>query len=218
MAQKKLIQHELDKFVTPSGGNSSQSAVIVANYDGSSIGGGGGATTIADGADVTQGAIADAAVTTNTTGTISGKLRGLIAILADIWDSTNHRIKVDGSGVTQPISGTVTATQATGTNLHTVIDSGTVTANPTTPTSVKYARATISVTNTAVQLGSNAVSGVIIQALSGNAASIYVGDSSVTTSNGFELQAGQATSVAIDNTNRLYINGTASDGVCFIGS
>jgi hypothetical protein len=33
-------------------------------------------------------------------------------------------LKVDGSGVTQPVSGTVTVTQATGTNLHTVCDSG----------------------------------------------------------------------------------------------
>jgi hypothetical protein len=37
-------------------------------------------------------------------------------------------LKVDGSGVTQPVSGAVTASQATGTNLHTVVDSGTVTA------------------------------------------------------------------------------------------
>lgn len=35
-------------------------------------------------------------------------------------------VKVDGSGVTQPVSGSVTVTQATGTNLHAVIDSGTV--------------------------------------------------------------------------------------------
>lgn len=34
--------------------------------------------------------------------------------------------KVDGSAVTQPISGSVTVTQGTGTNLHAVIDSGTV--------------------------------------------------------------------------------------------
>jgi hypothetical protein len=47
-------------------------------------------------------------------------------------------LKVDGSAVTQPVSGTVTANagtgtftvgQATGTNLHTVVDSGTITAN-----------------------------------------------------------------------------------------
>lgn len=46
------------------------------------------------------------------------------------------RVPVDGSGVTQPVSGSVTVTQATGTNLHVVVDSaptttvtGTVTAN-----------------------------------------------------------------------------------------
>ena len=37
-----------------------------------------GAVTIADGADVTQGAIANAAVVTDAAGTISGKLRGLV--------------------------------------------------------------------------------------------------------------------------------------------
>lgn len=46
------------------------------------------------------------------------------------------RVPVDGSGVTQPVSGSVTVTQGTGTNLHVVVDSaptttvtGTVTAN-----------------------------------------------------------------------------------------
>lgn len=51
---------------------------------------------------------------------------------------TATRLLTDGSGVTQPVSGTVTANagtgtftvgQATGTNLHTVVDSGAVTAN-----------------------------------------------------------------------------------------
>ena len=41
-------------------------------------GGGGGAATIADGADVALGATTDAAVVTDTTGTVSGKLRGLV--------------------------------------------------------------------------------------------------------------------------------------------
>lgn len=57
-------------------------------------GGGGGAVTIADGADVTQGAIADAAVTTNAAGTLSAKLRGIVAILSSVWDSTNSLLKV----------------------------------------------------------------------------------------------------------------------------
>mgnify|MGYP001608706510 CR=1 FL=1 len=41
-------------------------------------GGGGGAATIANGADVAEGATTDAAVSTDTTGTVSGKLRGLV--------------------------------------------------------------------------------------------------------------------------------------------
>ena len=41
-------------------------------------GGGGGAVTIADGADIAEGATTDAAVTTDTSGTVSGKLRGLV--------------------------------------------------------------------------------------------------------------------------------------------
>ena len=67
-------------------------------------GGGGGAVTVADGADVAEGATTDAAVTTDVNSTISAKLRGLVKILSDVWDSVNHRLKVDGSGVTQPVS------------------------------------------------------------------------------------------------------------------
>jgi hypothetical protein len=51
------------------------------------------ATTAADNSNVAIGATTDAAVTTNTTGTLSAKLRGLVAILADVWDSTNHFLK-----------------------------------------------------------------------------------------------------------------------------
>lgn len=87
-----------------------------------------------------------------------------------------------------------------------------------TPTIVQYGQATVSVTNTAVQLTNQAVSGVVVQALAGNSANVVIGDSSVTTSNGFQLQPGQATGVAIDNVDKLYVNGTAGDGVCWIGS
>jgi hypothetical protein len=45
-------------------------------------GGGGGPATIADGADVTQGAIADAAVSTDAAGTVNAHLRGLVKLLA----------------------------------------------------------------------------------------------------------------------------------------
>jgi hypothetical protein len=69
-------------------------------------GGGGGPVSVADGADVTSGSVGDVAVTTDSAGTLSGKLRGLVKILASVWDSLNGRLKVDGSGVTQPVSGT----------------------------------------------------------------------------------------------------------------
>lgn len=57
-------------------------------------GGGGGAVTIADGAAVAIGATTDAAVTTNAAGTLSAKLRGLVAIFADIWNAVAHSMRV----------------------------------------------------------------------------------------------------------------------------
>jgi hypothetical protein len=64
--------------------------------------GGGSAVSVADGADVTQGAIADAAVSTDTTGTLSGKLRGIVKLLVSVISV--GRLVVDPSGVTSPVS------------------------------------------------------------------------------------------------------------------
>src|SRR5689334_10178737 len=50
--------------------------------------------TIADGDSITLGNTTDAAVTTDANGTVSGKLRGLVKIFADVWDSTNHWLTV----------------------------------------------------------------------------------------------------------------------------
>lgn len=47
-----------------------------------------------DGDNVTQGMVADAAVTGDTAGTVSAKLRGLSKLWADMWDSVNHRLHV----------------------------------------------------------------------------------------------------------------------------
>lgn len=78
---------------------------VVANADGT-IGGGGGAATIANGADVTQGSTTDAAVDTDATGTISGKLRGLVKILAarlPVALGDGGGVKVDGTGIALPV-------------------------------------------------------------------------------------------------------------------
>lgn len=78
--------------------------------------GGGGAGTVANGADVNAGATTDAAVTADANGTMSAKLRGIVKILADVWNSGAHviHVAVDNSvAVTgaffqaiQPVSGT----------------------------------------------------------------------------------------------------------------
>jgi hypothetical protein len=74
--------------------------------------GGGGAVTVADGADVAQGAIADAAVVTNAAGSVSAKLRGIVALLAGTLTTT--LVAGASAGVTTASSnvsatGTVTA-------------------------------------------------------------------------------------------------------------
>lgn len=70
--------------------------------------------SVADGSDVNAGAKADAAVTSDVSGSLSAKLRGLVKILADVWDSVNHRLNVfiqnATLAVTQSGSWTVTTT------------------------------------------------------------------------------------------------------------
>lgn len=106
MAEKRLI-HE--------GPNGVANRVLLTDADGnpySAHGGGGGghgAVTIADGADVAQGARADAAATsdTGTFSIVSLVKRGLgnwTTLLARIPALVSGRMPVDGSGVTQPVS------------------------------------------------------------------------------------------------------------------
>ena len=63
------------------------------------------------------------------------------------------------------------------------------------------------------------VEGVIVQALSLNVDSVYVGPAGVTSATGFELQPGQAMSYAVDNLDLIYvISVNSGDGVCYGGS
>lgn len=74
----------------------------------------------------------------------------------------------------------------------------------------------------AVQLTASSqtlTNGVILQALSTNTASIFVGANGVGVGTGFELQAGQATSVAANNMNLVYVIGSNNtDKICWIGN
>lgn len=68
--------------------------------------------SLADGADVTQGAIADAAVTGDNPGTQSAKLRGINKILASVWDNTLGRLKVSVENTPSvTVSGAVTVSE-----------------------------------------------------------------------------------------------------------
>ena len=84
-------------------------------------GGGGGAVTIADGADVAEGALADAAVVTDAAGTISGKLRGLVkwafermpASLGQKVMASSFPVTIASDQTALAVSGTVAVTQST---------------------------------------------------------------------------------------------------------
>jgi hypothetical protein len=54
--------------------------------------------------DTTTGATTDTAVVTDVNGSVSGKLRGLVKIFADVWNSTTHRLQVTPGDGTSEIS------------------------------------------------------------------------------------------------------------------
>lgn len=85
--------------------NASADITGALNVVSSGGGGGGGAVTIADGADVAEGAVADASVTGDNSGSLSAKLRGLSKIFADVWDSVNHWLKVSVQGTVATTDG-----------------------------------------------------------------------------------------------------------------
>lgn len=78
---------------TSGGLNANMRAVESGGASGS--GGGGGAVTVADGANVALGTTTDAAQTDATqTGTIVAFLKGVVKVLADVWNSTDNYLKV----------------------------------------------------------------------------------------------------------------------------
>jgi len=97
-------------------------------------GGGGTAVTIADGADVAEGAIADTAATAGSTGTVSAKLRLMTTQLGTINTTLGSPFQA-GASIGNTTFG---ATQATAANLNaTVVGTGTfaVQSQPTPVTS-----------------------------------------------------------------------------------
>jgi hypothetical protein len=98
----------------------SLSWVVMTQPSGGGGGGGGGAVTVANGADVALGSTTDTAVTSDAAGTVSGKLRGLVAILADVWDNANNLLRIGGTvsvdnfPASQTVNGTVAISNLAG--------------------------------------------------------------------------------------------------------
>lgn len=104
-------------------------------------------------------------------GTIDGTLKAAVS---------SNGLKVDGSGATQPVSGTVIATQATGSNLHVVVDTAPTTAvtGPLTDTQLRATPVPVSGTVTITPSGTQNVT--VTNAAGASAVNIQDGGNSIT--------------------------------------
>ncbi len=118
--------------------NSKALAVELVDTNGDPLSG--SAVSIVDGGDVTEGAKADAAVL-DATGTVNAHLRGVVKILADVWDSVNHRVHV-------AIDSSVAIAIAAGSAVigHVITDTGSTTAVTGNVTTVQSTAASLNMT------------------------------------------------------------------------
>jgi hypothetical protein len=101
-----------------------------------------------------------------------------------------------------------TVVQGTAANLNaTVVGTGTfaVQNTPSSPTTISNGKTTVATAGTRVTLASSTtVRSIVVKALNSNTGTIYVGNSTVASSNGLQLAAGE--SVAFDLTNLNTVN------------
>jgi hypothetical protein len=165
--------------------------VVSVDSNGVPLPAGGSAVTIADNGNAVEGALADAAITTNATGSLSGKLRGIVALLAG------------------GIAATVASTTLT------------ATVNPAGVAAVVSGRQVVVTAGTSVQLSTQACKSVAITAGTANTGIIVVGDSAVVaavaTRKGTPLSAGDTLIAGVSNMNLLYMDATVSgEGVTWM--
>lgn len=87
-----------------------------------------------------------------------------------------------------------------------------------TITSVFSGKTIVTTAGVRVQLSSNTSQAVTIKALSTNTGIIYIGNVSVSASNGHQLSAGDSESFDVSNTNIVYIDSSVNgEGVTFLG-
>lgn len=143
------------------------------------------------------------AVLSDSSGTEIGNSTTPVQVSLANTASNATAVKVDGSAVTQPVSGTVSAN-----------------ATPVASTTIYNGKKTVTTAGTRVTLAaSQAVKSVVIKALSTNTGFIYVGDGSVASTTGFQLQAGETVSLDIANLATVNLDSSVNaEGVTYIGT
>ena len=121
-------------------------------------------------------------------------------------------VDVKNSSLTVSITGSLPA----GTNNIGKVD---INSQPI-PSTVYNGQKTVTTAGTAEALASStAVKSVVIKALYSNTGKVYVGDSSVGSGNGFELEPGDAVGIEIDDLSKIYIDVEVSgEGVSYIAT
>lgn len=149
------------------------------------------------------------------------------AVSGPLTDTQLRASPVPVSNASLPLpSGASTSTlQTTGNTSLSSIDtklSGTLTTVTsgsvgTTLDGVHVNQTTSNTSAVQLQAGSiPATNGIIVKALSTNTATVFVGDSGVTTANGYELTAGEPVALTATNINVVYVTGSnGSDKVCW---
>lgn len=173
------------------------------------------ATTVADGSNITQGGIADAAVSTDANGTVNAHIRGIVKLIAGMLGSvgspSTNVLTVQGATLGQA----VTVATASGTPI--VVQENTYAGT---------ANGILLPGASAANFPSVAGHLMYITAAKANTGTIYIGLSNAVTSTtnatntttGLELQAGQSVGpLPITNANDLWAKATVStDGLTYL--
>lgn len=101
---------------------------------------------------------------------------------------------------------------ATGKNLNVSVVSG-----GSSSTNINQGKINVATSGLAIQLPDLTASRVLIKALTSNINKIYVGNSSVNTTNGMPLEAGESLEILISNSNLIYIDAdTDGEGINYL--
>lgn len=94
---------------------------------------------------------------------------------------------------------------------------GIVNVAESAPTTVANNKNVVATAGTSVQLPTNICKSIVIKGLSSNTGIIFVGNSTVSSTNGFQLSAGDIVALDINNTNVIWIDSTVNgEGVSWL--